>query len=235
MNEHNIEISIRKFSTFITATSLLVVVLLVWAQLWIQPSIQLWSKWYEPELGITRYLSDFSPFNYSVGFGLSWIYFAVFLALFALAWAGWKTLATHENKTPDTAIGLFAASLVMGVMGVSQSVFTATLKFCKGKPIYESFKFEWLELFLLVAIVIVGLSIWGAHTLDKYKGRWEYLPGKLEVIIIVVAAGVVLYLNEQTVVGILGQPYCLLILWIIFVIGTLGLITWFFVKRGKRE
>ena len=193
MSEQNNGVrGIYKLSTFITATSLLVVVLLVWAQLWMQPSIQLWGRFYEPVSGSIG--EWFRPFNESIGFGLSWIYFAVFLALFALAWAIWKTLATTESKTPDTAIGLFAASIIMGLLSVSQSFFMATMKFIQGGLIYESFYSQWLRWFLLLAVFIVGLSIWGGSKF-KEDGKYKYLPWLLEIIIIAIAAGVALGLN----------------------------------------
>ena len=78
MSENNEEKGLRKLSTFITANALLAAVLLVWAQIWILPSIQLWGKYYQPECGNMPLW--YSPFNLSVGVGLAWTYFAVLLA-----------------------------------------------------------------------------------------------------------------------------------------------------------
>ena len=183
------ENGLRKLSTFITADALLTAILLVWAQLWIQPSLQLWSKNYEPGVEIGRW---FDSFNSSAGFGLMWTYSAVFLALLAIVWAGWKTLAICESKTPDTAIGLFSASLIMGLANVAQSISSLAIKIFKHWYVFKPLDFEWANWFLLLIIPIVGLSIWGAHWLKK-GGKLKYLPWCLEIIVIGGGAGLGLF------------------------------------------
>jgi hypothetical protein len=215
------ERGLRKISTFITADALLAAVMMVWAQLWMQPSLQLWGKHYQPECGNIG--GWFHSFNNSIGFGLAWAYSAVFLALLALAWSGWKTLSTPESKTPDTAIGLFAASVVMGLINVAQSVFSVTMKLFGGGLIYQPLDFELGRWFLFLIIPIVVLSVWGALWLNKdckyskykYPTNWlcklpwclyhwlcrflpwwsfKYLPWWLEVALILIAAGFALWL-----------------------------------------
>jgi hypothetical protein len=185
---------LRNIRAFITADALLAAILLVWAQLWIQPSLQLWGRFYNPACGN---IGDwFDRFNSSVGFGIAWTYFAVLLALSALAWAGWKTLATPERKTSDTAIGLFAASLVMGLINVIQSFFMATFKLFTDRLIFESLVPDGLKWFLLMIIPIVWLSIWGVCWLNDRKlprwvfrcRLWRYLPWYIESVILLIAA-----------------------------------------------
>lgn len=95
---------LRNVQTFMTADALLAAVLLVWSQLWLGPEIP------------------------TVKYGLTWIYWAVFLALAALAVVGWETLRAGSKSTPYVAVGLFAAALEMGALNVFQSIFKVSLK-----------------------------------------------------------------------------------------------------------
>ena len=130
-------------------------------------------------------------------------YFAVFLALLAMAYAVGKTLATPENTTPDTAIGLFVASLVMGLITVAQSIFSVSIKLFGGKLIYKPLNFEWGRWFLFMIIPIIVLSICGAHRLKK-DSKNKHLPWILEIIVIFVAGVVAFCLNKANIEEILG-------------------------------
>jgi hypothetical protein len=221
---------LRHIRAFVTADALLAAVLLFWAQQRTAPSLQLWVKYYQPEFGnIGKW---FDPFNETVGFGLLWAYFAVLLALLALAWVGWKTLATSQSKTPDFAVGLFAASLAMGIINVSASVFSVIVKYLQGGQIYSPLHFEhspWLLLFVLIlALFIVGLSIWGARTLEK-KGWCKYLPWQIEAIFIAIAAELVLWFIRSD----FKHLYYVILIMVLFGIVAFGLIIWSFVKVKK--
>ena len=196
MSEQNDKVrGIRKLNTFITANALLIVVLLVWAQLWIQPSVQLWVR----EYGKGNPAGILNVFNLNVGIGLAWTYLAVLLALIALAWVGWRSLTAQICETPSPAIGLFAASLVMAILDVGQSFISVSIKAWRNLQIYEPIElpafFIWL--FVGLAIAIIGFSLWGACRLekDKYKdASWgrKYLPWVIEGIVVLIAVAFVL-------------------------------------------
>lgn len=235
---------IRNIRTFVTADALLAAILLVWAQLWIQPSLQLWGQHYNPACGNIG--PWFDSFNNSIGFGLAWTYFAVLLALSALAWAGWKTLATSESKTADTAIGLFLASLVMGLANVVQSFFMATFKLFTGRLVFESLVPDGLKWFLVLIIPIVLLSLWSAHRLDKdgnpprrlcrrlrclYRWLfrrplpWYLEPWYLEIGMLALAGMIGVFLMKET----LGWLWVLVVA--IGLLALLGLSSWWFFKK----
>ena len=167
MGERNRVKGIRNITTFVVADALLAAVLLVWAQLWIQPSLQLWGKWYLPELA--KMPDWFEPFNISVGIGLAWTYAAVFLALVALAWAVCHSLAGND-AIPRGAFVLFIGSLTMGGLNVLQSFGTTTCKLLTGHPVYETlfnlsgnFFYCFVCAAVVLGIIIVGLSMWCAY------------------------------------------------------------------------
>ncbi|MBE9513161.1 MAG: hypothetical protein IMY77_03805 [Chloroflexi bacterium] len=178
MNDTNEPKGIRKLSIFVTADALLAAILLVWAQLWIQPSLQLWVR----EYGKGEPAEILDTFSMNVGIGLVWTYFAVFLALVALAWAGWRSFTTEEkserNKTPDFSIGLFSASLVMAVLDVLQSFATNIKKLMmSGMPIYKPLELPenllhlkpWcIGVVIALGVLIIIFSILGAKS-HKYK------------------------------------------------------------------
>jgi hypothetical protein len=213
---------LRKISTFVTADALLAAILLVWAQMWAQPSLQFWLR----EYGKCNPDSMLSWFNFNAGLGLCWTYLAVFLALLALIWAGWKTLVTHDGDTPNFAIGLFAASIVMAALDVGQSFVIVGVKLIQGLPIYEPFELSSCLLWIspLLAALIILLSLLGACALNKKKCR--YLPWKIELIIILISGAIGAYLLKDnlgcccswTLVGVMSLL-------------ALVLISWFSVKR----
>lgn len=182
MNQQEKPKGIRKLSTFITADALLVVVLLVWAQLWIQPSIGLWYKWYSPDQA-TKMPPWFDVFNFNVGIGLAWTYFAVFLALLGLAWAGWRSLEKASDKAPALSIGLFAASVAMSIINVSQSVFSVTIKLFKRSTmaIYQPLELSWLpHWFLYFAIgwaivVVIATGLLAGYAPTNRACEYGYL------------------------------------------------------------
>ncbi|MGA3094078.1 MAG: hypothetical protein ABSD79_01665 [Dehalococcoidales bacterium] len=125
---------LRNIGIFLTADSLLAAVLLVWAQLWISPSIQLWAR------DFPRHLPN--AINLSAGFGLAWTYFAVLLALIALAWAGWDSLTNHVEVTPIAALVGFTGALSMTIINVMQSFAMAFFKTMSFSQIYEPFGYS---------------------------------------------------------------------------------------------
>ncbi len=193
MSGQNNEVrGIRNIRAFITADALLAAILLVWAQFWIQPSIQLWVRDY----GKGEFREILDTFNFNVGLGLGWTYFAVVLALFALIWAGWHSLAKPSDRAHDIAIGLFAASAVMGVLDVLQSFASIIKKLTiSGMSIYKPIPLSdvlprpWgAPCFIIVlGLLILGLSLWGACK-HKYK-CWMITEG----VVILIAGGTLLY------------------------------------------
>jgi hypothetical protein len=186
---------LRKIGTFITADALLAAILLVWSQLWIHPSVELFSRFYQPGCGNVG--TWFDTFNTSVGVGLAWSYLAVFIALVALASAGWRSLVGSGGETPDFAIGLFAASITMGAIEVFSSFVIVSLKAIQGAWIYKAL----LEsppplqrvyvISMVLAAFIIALSIWGAYVLNK-KGWCKYLPWLIEGVVILGVAAFIL-------------------------------------------
>ncbi len=186
----------RNIRVFITADALLAAILLVWAQLWIHPSIDLFSQEYPKQAALPYW----SSVNLSAGFGLVWTHAAVFLALLALAYAGWSSLVRHleaeADNVPDLAIGLFGASLVMAIFNVGQSIISVGIKFVAGKEVWESMVREFFgsDRWFLIGIAafafasILGLSICCARR-KKYI-RWVVgLIALCLVLVLAIAVG----------------------------------------------
>ncbi len=143
MNKNSNPIGLEKLSIFITADALLAAILLVWAQLWVAPKMEL------------SYLS--------AGLGLAWTYSAVLLALVALAWAGWRSLEKPSDKTPALSIGFFSTSIVMAIVDVFQSVASILRKLWGNVSIYKSLQFtpcvESLIQKYSVVFLVTGIAI----------------------------------------------------------------------------
>ncbi|MBI2328050.1 MAG: hypothetical protein HYU85_00060 [Chloroflexi bacterium] len=157
---------IRKISTFVTADALLAAILMVWAQLWIQPSVRLWAAWYGKEQFDKipdKVSSTLQTFEWNVGFGLIWTYAAVFLALLALAWVGRSSLKNAlTDKVPDSAVNLFMFSVSMALGNVLQSVFSVFIKLLlPNYSIWDPLRLPWSSLpgIVLFATPIVFLYI----------------------------------------------------------------------------
>ncbi len=123
------EKGIWKISTFVTADALLAAVLMVWAQLWIQPSVRLWAAWYGSANQTEEVSKVLQTFDLNVGVGLIWTYLAVFLALLALVWVSWSSLNNrHNDKVPNSAVNLFLFSVSMALGDILQSVISVSIK-----------------------------------------------------------------------------------------------------------
>ena len=229
---------IRNIGTFITADALLAAVLLVWGQLWRSPAIELFGRQYKGP-GPDSMPPWFDDFNLNLGVGLVMTYSAVFLALLALAWVSWRSRTGQICDTPRTALGLFAASLTIAIINVTQSVSTVSMKLLpllvKERLIYEPLTlgcfFMWSTYGLILAII--GLSIWGAHTFDKYKSGCKYLlPWKIEATIIGIAGEFGLCLLR----GTLKDPHWLILMLAFGIVASAFLIwLWFFMKKSKAK
>jgi hypothetical protein len=162
---------IRKISTFVTADALLAAILMVWAQLWIQPSVRLWAAWYgveKPE----EVSKTLQTFNLNVGaLGLLWTYFAVLLALLALVWVGFSILRPPSDKVPAPAIGLFSASVLMALVDVFQSICSVACKLLSSSSIWVPLSIHPWGWWLLggAFVAIVAVSIWLACKYAKAK------------------------------------------------------------------
>jgi hypothetical protein len=129
------EKGLRNIRIFITADALLTAVLMVWAQLWMQPSLQLWTKNIYSDNG--TFEKWFEQFEESAFFGLLLTYPAIFCALFALAWAGWYSLNNDKEKTHCVALWLFGTAIALAIINVIQSSISVLWKFFKGLPIFQ--------------------------------------------------------------------------------------------------
>jgi len=159
---------IQKISTFLTADALLAAVLIVWAQIWIQPSVQLWTGWYgkkQPE----EVSNILHAFDFNVGLGLLWTYSAVFFALLALAWASWRTLKNPSDRVPTPAVALFMTSVTMAIVNVLGSIYSISNKLFSGIWVPLSLPWWWLYLEIAAVLGIVGLSMWFAHRMRKTR------------------------------------------------------------------
>jgi hypothetical protein len=195
------EKGLRKLSTFITADALLAAVLLVWAQLWIQPFAQLWADQYVSYRDPTA-TELLEGFNFNVGIGLGWTYLAVLLTLMALAWVGWCSIKKGILVTPNLAIGLFLSSLTMAVLEVGQSLMSIFIKTIDTESTVFQFSTKiptYLAIFVLIsAVSIITMSILGVFRLRThtyvYKG-WlsKYYPWVIELVIIFVTVVLTLY------------------------------------------
>ncbi|MFO7996189.1 MAG: hypothetical protein R6U93_03445 [Dehalococcoidia bacterium] len=113
---------IRKLSIFVTADALLAAVLLVWAQIW---------------LNLPR-----PPGDWVLGYGLTWSFMSILLALAALAIAVLASITREGHDSagivPDLAVALFATSLIMGIFNIGQSFTMALAKSISGMPATQS-------------------------------------------------------------------------------------------------
>ncbi len=182
---------IRKIGTFITADALLAAVLMVWAQLWIQPTLELWIKYYQPVCGNIG--EWFDKYNDSNLFGLLLTYPAILLALVALAWAVWHSLNKSSNnksdETPKLSLGLFGAAISMAILNVSQFVLSAVYKTFSGTIVYEFYDMEklppvFINIFirLSVAFIICTGICFGFSPINS---KVKYIP-----IVLFVAIGI---------------------------------------------
>ncbi|MDO9334260.1 MAG: hypothetical protein Q7T57_07050 [Dehalococcoidales bacterium] len=180
---------LRNIGTFLTADSLLMAVLLVWAQLWVQPALDLWIVYYQVE---TQQVSEwFWEFNNSVSFGLILTFTSVLLAMIALAITGLEGLKTAGNAktTPPLSLGLFASSLVLALINVSQSLVSVSLKFLnfnlskhEGNSVFNvyapselPFRFIVISAFLFIIIVLsVTCAVW-SHEKKPNNACWRWL------------------------------------------------------------
>ena len=196
---------LRKLSVFVTADALLAAVLLVWAQLWIQPFIQMWAEWYKIQdlTAVNDFLDVLVP---NITIGLFWTYLAVLLALIGLAWIGLSFINNRNlQETPNIAIGFFLASLIMAILEVGQSVVSIFIKIVfiiqefdwtiSDQPTLGIFHVTtplpiWLMIILVVtAFVIIALSIWGARWLNnnsKYRNLPWYICIAVIILVIVI-------------------------------------------------
>jgi hypothetical protein len=123
MNQNMNLIGLKRLGVFVTADALLAAILLVWAQLRVHPSIELFIKLHTGEQ-----VANWSNYNLAAVIGLLLTYPAVFLALLALAWAGWRSIEKSTDNTPPFAIGLFGASIAMAIINVAASVLSILMK-----------------------------------------------------------------------------------------------------------
>ncbi|MCX6008722.1 MAG: hypothetical protein NTW48_01530 [Chloroflexi bacterium] len=167
----------RNLRTFLTASSLLVAVLLFWAQLWERSPAQ--------------------GREYVVGLGLSWTFASVLLTLFAMAWAGFASVRDRkdrgESPAPPLSIGLFGASIIMTIYNIGLSCLaiiaeTASKQAISIVPLVGNetlLPCYGISLFIIF-LMIVGFSIWFS------RGRefcWAQSIASLTLLILV--AGII--------------------------------------------
>jgi len=186
---------IRKLSTFLTADALLAAVHLVWGQLWLWPRQ--------------------TDIQWTTGFGITWTFGAVLLALIALGYAVWYSLINKGDKsdeTNDLSIGLFGASVIMGIINVGQSIASVMIKtICKCDvnsfvlvPIVDFSKMGFYGIVITIIFgSIVGSSIWGAR---KHYYGWANAIAYIFISILVLVA--VRSLIAQSLTGQDGNYYC---------------------------
>jgi len=112
--------SISSPKIFIPACALLTAVHLVWAQLWGRDVLTI--PFSDPTSG-NYSICFFTPSTY---FGLAWTCAAILLALVALSYAAWRSLKQEETQVNYISLGLFAASLEMAILNISQSLVTSS-------------------------------------------------------------------------------------------------------------
>jgi hypothetical protein len=206
---------LRNIRTFITADALLAAVLLVWAQTWARPSLELWSRYYQPGCGNVP--SDLDSFNTSAGSGLVFTYAAVALAILALAWAGWRSLENHKKDTPTapTALGLFSAALLFGLLNILQSMVSVGAKLIKSEWIYGTYApldvpswCWWVGAVLFVLAVFIPIYAFHKKFDEKNPSAklWKCLC-KIEAVLFMGLAGLWLYSGW----GGFDEPYNVII------------------------
>jgi len=110
---------------FLPATALLVAILLVWAQLWVN-TYRIYKD------------SERKDADFIIALALSWTYLAIFFAVAAFACFALGFLPAQSFECLEQAgIGLLGASFSMVVVEVVQSLWSAFRKFWKGKTFDE--------------------------------------------------------------------------------------------------
>ncbi len=99
---------------FLTATAVLVAILLVWAQLWVHART-LYTKGNDGHGSESSNGSSDSG-QFSMRVGLTWTYSAILLALVAFAWVA-------SSEVDEVAKSLFVAAFLMAVVNIAQSWF----------------------------------------------------------------------------------------------------------------
>ena len=137
---------------FLTATALLIAILLVWAQLWANTYTMYVTR--AREFKYT--LEETKGVDFLANLGLAWIYLAILFALIAFAFAAWNGFIKGSIKIPSGAVAFLGASLSMTAVQLLQSFSSAFFKFWKdktyGKPFFIPNK-------CLTKGVIVGLPV----------------------------------------------------------------------------
>jgi hypothetical protein len=99
--------------------------------------------------------------------GLLWISLAVILALLAASWAGWRGLKEGGgDQTTGWPITLLAASLIMTLIAVGQSIVFTGIRLLVGKSLSEPFvqlstsaeRIGWTIVILIGATLAVFVS-----------------------------------------------------------------------------
>jgi hypothetical protein len=162
-----------EFTGFITAAGFLAAILLVWAQLWIR-----------------TYDEKFRE-SLNVKLGLFWTIFAILLALLAFSYAlFFQFLTGRGENVSGVALGLFAGSLIMALLGVGQSFTSVFIKLVCHLPLFEPLRvpkwFTWLSIGL--ASALTAASIVAIYC----RWVWWVLLGTVVVAIITVLSTVYL-------------------------------------------
>jgi hypothetical protein len=119
---------------FLTATALLVAILLVWAPLWVNTY-----KIYKDRIREYSYYTAKERKNIETGvsLGIAWIYLAILFALVAFSLTTWQVFSSGSKEIPLAAVGFLVASLSMAIVQILQSFLSAACKFWKGKVFDE--------------------------------------------------------------------------------------------------
>ncbi len=172
----------RKLSVFITADALLAAVLLVWAQLWIQPYAQIWGDWYaawqsDPTKS-EQIMTLFDRLGPNINIGLAWTYLAVLCALMALVWIGCKSFKYGIEFTPNFSLGLFFASITLAILEVGQSFVSIVIKtFDVNSKLFQVT--TRVPIYLAIGLYIIAILIIVCTTLGtciSRQSRFRIVP-----------------------------------------------------------
>ena len=148
---------------FLTASGVLIGVLLVWAQLWASSYPK----------------RDDNHRPWTVELGLVWTYVSVLLAMLSFGWSGYYYF-TQRYDVPPVAMGLFIAAFLMTVLNVAQSLVSNLYKLIKGEPLADKLEGKRRCIYVYViksGAVILGFSIWLGMENLKATCPWELTTG----------------------------------------------------------
>jgi len=186
-----------KFTIFLTASGVLIGVLLVWAQLWASSYAERDDQSWMVRLAHAQKKER----PWTVELGLVWTYVSVLLAMLSFAGGGYSYF-TQGHNVPPAAMGLFIAAFLMTILNVAQSLISNLYKLVKKKVLANQLKdkVRW-PIYVYVTTCgaeIILLSIWLGMDNLKLIYAWNLTTGIIGGLLVLPGLCLTLWLTHRT-------------------------------------